>query len=300
MTHQHLPFSHLSFLNLKRLLTTAVVLGVGVAVCMVARTAVAQSGSRSYSQPQQQRQSQPQYSQPGSSSRPAYNGGSANKGSGTTGSSNRFAAPMGSDTKSAPLAMRGYCPVCLVNLKQWVAGKPAYTAVYDGKAYRFPAADQLQVFNANPTAYLPVLNGDDIVDYAQSGRRVPGNLAYGLVHQGRMYFFASEANKQTFSRDPRPFANADLALGGDCVVCQVNMNQRMPGTADLTIVQDGLRYQFAGLQQMNAFKAAPQQFTGAASQRTAGSTTRPGTAPAGSGGRPAGSSPYGGSGSSSR
>lgn len=162
--------------------------------------------------------------------------------------------------------MRGFCPVCLVEMRQWMAGDPKHRAVYDGMVYFFPGEKQLAMFNADPAKYLPALGGDDVVLYATTGQRIAGSLAHGVVHNGRPYFFSSPTQKQQFTNSPATYAGTDLALNGDCVVCRVEMNRQMPGAPGLTVIRDGLRYQFMGLEQQRLFESAPERFTSAAKQ----------------------------------
>lgn len=208
----------------------------------------------------------------------------------------RTAAPSAAD---APLAMEGYCPVCLQEMKKWVKGNPAYSAVYDGRKYLFPSDKQRQMFLANPQRYVPVLNGDCVVCFAKMHERVPGNIRYGAFHGGRVYFFASQEQKQMFMSDPGAYANADLALGGECPVCRVEMRQRTPGQPDVSLVYDGLRYRFGSQEHRKMFqdnpekyRAAPQAAAGSGGTRQhaphargSGSASRPAAPPRGSSGR---------------
>ncbi|MEM8864172.1 MAG: hypothetical protein AAGF31_01345 [Planctomycetota bacterium] len=193
------------------------------------------------------------------------------------------------------LALRGYCPVCLLDDNEWVAGDPNFTAVFDGKAYRFPDARRMQIFRARPVKYAPALGGDNPVRFVQTGQRLPGDLASGIRHGGRLYFVGSPQQQQTFKQSPTRFAMADLALGGDCVVSLVDRNQRIAGVADLTVVYNGMRYQFIGLQQQQAFLAQPNRYLptavqagaaqGGAVQNERGPANAPPPVDAGSGGR---------------
>ncbi len=191
----------------------------------------------------------------------------------------------------APVGLQGYCPVCIVEMKQWVKGNPQIAAEFDGHKYYFPGAEQVAMFRQNPTKYLPALGGDDIVQYSRTGERVPGSLSQGVLHKGRNYFFASAANQQLFQANPVAYENADLALGGECIVCRVGMNQRVAGAPEFTAVHDGLRYQFPAAEQQAEFMKSPASYVGrqrGAPSAQSGSSTR----------MPVGASPQpGGSGS---
>ena len=215
--------------------------------------------------------------------RPAQpNFGQPQPGSATQGSASQGSATHGSDARGmprAPLAMRGFCPVSLLDKKEWEAGDPRFTAVYDGRAYRFSGQAQMQRFRADPVRYVPALDGDNIAHFVHTGHRVEGNLAKGIVHAGRIYFVGSAEERQAFIANPTAYAQADLALGGQCVVCRVNMNQQMPGSPSMTLIHNGIRYQFAGLEQQKMFLATPARYTVAANvvagANPAGSDTRP-------------------------
>lgn len=222
-----------------------------------------------------------------SSPRPVYQGTPSQQGSGSTaviqGSSNAGSAMAGQKP-----AMRGYCPVCIAMGKGWVAGSPQFQAVYDGELYRFPKAEVLTTFQANPAKFVPALGGDDVVEYARTGKRVAGKLEHGAQRLERLYFFATEANKSAFRANPTQYANADLAAGGACVVCRVDMRRDMPGVAQHVSVHDGVRYQFAGPQQQQAFDAQPRRYAvpapaGSGTKPAAGGSGFRSTAPAGSG-----------------
>jgi YHS domain-containing protein len=166
------------------------------------------------------------------------------------------AAAQGKET----LALRGYCPVCVVNMKKWVPGKPEYSVRYDGHVYRFPGAEQMEMFKADPAKYTPVLHGDCVVCLANMGQRVPGKLDFAQIHQGRVYLFPSEEQRQMFKADPAKYADADLALGGACAVCRVEMQQEVPGKPEFAVHHNGLRYLFPGEEQRKMFLANPAKY----------------------------------------
>ncbi len=194
---------------------------------------------------------------------------------------------------SDEVALDGYCPVCITASKDWVKGAAAIRAEFDGQTYLFPADEQKQAFLAAPADYVPALGGDDVVEFGRSGKRAPGRVNQALRYNGRLYLFANPQNRAEFQQNPAAFVGADLALGGECVVCQVNMQQRVAGKPEFTAVHEGIRYQFPGEEQRAMFVAAPDKYVPAASAGTAGSGSRAGSAT-----RPA--SPPAGAGSGSR
>lgn len=187
----------------------------------------------------------------------------------------------GSSTRTAraPLALHGYCPVCLVEMRQWVKGDSQFASVYDGRTYYFPGSEQLQMFTADPAKYIPVLGGDDIVAYATSEKRVAGNPKFGVVHDGKYYFFSSAENMKKFQESPQTYVDADLAIGGECIVCRVDMKQHVAGTPSITATYKGIRYQFPGEEQKEMFLKSPSRYVRAieapAATSSGGSQTRP-------------------------
>lgn len=214
-----------------------------------------------------------------------------------SGASPRTSPPAGSAQRAgqqAPPALEGYCPVSIVEMRKWVKGDPAYRAVYDGRTYLFPNEQAKRMFQANPAKYVPALGGDCVVALVEMGRRIPGNIRHASFHGGRLYLFSSENAHKMFQAQPAKYADADLAYGGNCVVCRVRMQQIVPGKPELAVVYKGLRYLFASAEQRNEFLAnpgryevkpgdAPRSRAGSATRQPArGSSSRP---PAGSGSR---------------
>ena len=237
---------------------------------LLASEAIAQSGSST----------QPRYAPP---AQPAAGSGTA-EGSGSGHSAPAAPASPASRPKKLPVALRGYCPVCLLESHQWVPGNQQIAMPYDGKLYLFPDRQRLEMFQKNRAKYTPMLGGDDAVHFDQTGQRVAGSLQFGTVHNGQMFFFASEKNRKTFNAQSKTYEKADLAMEGTCIVCQVDGQKRIPGLPEFTLLHNGLRYQFASKSQLQSFSANPVHYTQAANSATQpGSST---TAPAqgGSGG----------------
>jgi YHS domain-containing protein len=117
------------------------------------------------------------------------------------------------------------------------------------------------------------------------GKRVPGSIQHAGINGGRLFLFSNAEGQKMFQANPSAFVNADLAAGGNCVVCSVHMRQSVPGSQDFVAIHNGLRYLFPSEDQRRQFLAAPERFvstTAAGSSTTAGSATRPS---AGSGSR---------------
>jgi YHS domain-containing protein len=169
-------------------------------------------------------------------------------------------AGSGTKAQAAPTGLQGYCPVCVVEMKKWVKGSTQFAAQHDGKTYLFPGEEQRQMFLKNPQKYTPALGGDCVVALVEMGKRIPGKLNFGVMHDGRLYLFANEKAKNMFLADHRKYADADLALGGKCTVCRVEMNQDVLGSPEFTSVFRGMRYQFPGQKQQEMFNQNPEKY----------------------------------------
>ena len=173
---------------------------------------------------------------------------------------NRPAPSRAQPLPSHSLALRGYCPVCLVTMRKWVPGRPEIATLYDDHVYRFPNEELKRTFDADPAKFTPALHGDSIVSLVKVGKRVPGNINFSLIHDGRIFLFASEKERQTFREAPEKFADADLAYGGKCAVCRVDSHEDVPGKPEYTVHYKGLRYLFPGPEQRATFLASPEKY----------------------------------------
>ena len=175
----------------------------------------------------------------------------------------RGSATRGSSTRQSTtnsVALSGYCPVCITDMKKWVRGNPQFAATYDGKTYHFPSAETRERFLANPVKYAPVLGGDCVVCLAKMGKRMPGSVLHAAYHGGRLFLFPGKDQKQMFVDNPQAYADVDLALNGDCAVCLKEMGKQMPGKPEHTIIHNGMRYQFPGEDQAEMFMAYPKKY----------------------------------------
>lgn len=158
-------------------------------------------------------------------------------------------------------ALDGYCAVCVVMDKGWVKGDPKFASVVDGKRYLFPNAEVKDVFDADPAKYIPAAGGDCVVCQVDMGKaHMPGSVKFAAKHDGRLFLFPDEKTKQMFLSNPAKYATADLAYGGDCSVCQVDLGKRMPGSEKHTVVYDGKRYRFPSDKERQAFLANPTRY----------------------------------------
>ena len=162
-------------------------------------------------------------------------------------------------------------------MHKWVKGDSAYQIIYDGRIYQFANEQGKRMFEADPGKYVPALGGDCVVALVKMGKRVAGNIRHAALHDGRLFLFSSEDARRMFQAQPAAYANADLALGGNCPVCRVNMGQDVPGNPEIVAFHQGLRYLFPAAEQRDEFLASPEKYvsgTGKASPLQAGSSRR--------------------------
>jgi YHS domain-containing protein len=145
-------------------------------------------------------------------------------------------------------------------MRKWVPGRPEIATLYDDHVYRFPNEELKRTFDADPAKFTPALHGDSIVSLVKMGKRVPGDVNFSLIHDGRIFLFASEKERQMFREAPKAFADADLAYGGRCAVCRVDFNQEVAGRPESTVHYKGLRYLFPGPVQRATFLANPEKY----------------------------------------
>ena len=167
------------------------------------------------------------------------------------------------------IGLGGYCPVCILDANKWVKGSPEYQAIYDGVTYYFPDEAIKEKFLASPANYVPVLGGDCIVCYAKLGKRVPGSIHHTARYDNRLFLFPGAEQQQAFLSNPKEFANVDLALNGDCAVCQVHANKRVAGKPEFTEIKGGFRYQFVSAREQAAFRKDPAAYVDPASMSSA-------------------------------
>lgn len=164
------------------------------------------------------------------------------------------------DAMEAKLGLDGYCPVCIIDAKKWEKGDPNISSTFDGVSYLFPNQVIKAKFDANPQNYVPALNGDCIVCYEKHGKRIAGNIQHAALSNGRLYLFPGDREKQMFIENSSAYASSDVAAKGECIVCLAKAGKHVPGSAQHTVIHNGLRYQFPSPAEAEVFRASPDQF----------------------------------------
>lgn len=166
----------------------------------------------------------------------------------------------GTAASQSQVALSGYCPVCVLEMKKWIKGDPRFSVTQDGKTYLFPGEEQRQMFLKNPNKYTPAMGGDCTVCKVEMGKIVPGTVHFAALHEGRLFLFPGDEQKQMFLKNPTKYAGVDLAADGKCTVCRVEMQQEVQGKPEFTVFHNGLRYWFPGADQQKMFVSNPAKY----------------------------------------
>lgn len=161
---------------------------------------------------------------------------------------------------NADLALNGNCPVCLVKMNKVVSGKPEYAGVYDGLRYLFPGPEQKRMFDKKPAAFAPALGGNCTVCKVEMKKDVPGKAEFHAVHDGRLFLFPGQKQLDMFNANPGKYTEADIVLGGKCVVCKLEMGKDVAGKPEISVDYRGRRYLFLSPKQREMFLANPEKY----------------------------------------
>ena len=97
----------------------------------------------------------------------------------------------------------------------------------------------------------------------------PARVNHTARYDNRLFLFPGAEQQQAFLSNPKQFANVDLALNGDCAVCQVHANKRVAGKPEFTEIKGGFRYQFVSASEQAAFRKDPAAYVDPASKPNA-------------------------------
>lgn len=107
-------------------------------------------------------------------------------------------------------AAAGYDPVAYFADRVARPGSAKFEIMWQGAAWRFANEGNQAAFLADPDVYAPAFGGHCAVAVSR-GYMAEGNPDIWEVHEGRLYFFHSEVNRQVFLRDPMAIAAASDA-----------------------------------------------------------------------------------------
>jgi YHS domain-containing protein len=172
------------------------------------------------------------------------------------------AVTQGSSTAKnrASVALNGYCSVCAIELKKWVKGDSRFAVVQDGRTYLFPGDEQKQMFLKNPDKYTPALGGKCTVCLVEMGKKMDGSVQFVTMHEGRLFLFPGDEQKQMFLKNPAKYANVDLAAQGLCTVCQVEIQKDVQGKPEFAAIYKDMRYWFPSEEQLKMFVSNPAKY----------------------------------------
>jgi hypothetical protein len=111
--------------------------------------------------------------------------------------------------KEPPLGLEGQCPVTLVKEHRWQPGDRACSVVHEGHRYWMASRDAQRAFIANTKRYVPVLDGDDVVEWIELGGRIPGDRRHGVFFADRIWLFHNEENLAQFSADVERYSHPE-------------------------------------------------------------------------------------------
>ena len=109
------------------------------------------------------------------------------------------------------LAMEGYCPVSIREEGVWVRGSLSYPVEIGEKIYLLAGEAQQEKFQKKPEQYAPILNGDCIVTFADSKKRIAGSVFYSKRSEDntQLFLFLGAEEKRLFEADPQKYLKVD-------------------------------------------------------------------------------------------
>lgn len=110
------------------------------------------------------------------------------------------------------LGLEGFCPVRLMNRREWTPGKAEFTAEHRGIQYQFSGAAEREEFLKNPNEFAPQDLGCDPVVLTESQRAVMGSIRFGAFFDNRLYLFETAENRNEFRESPLRFSRVRSAL----------------------------------------------------------------------------------------
>lgn len=113
------------------------------------------------------------------------------------------------------VGLGGYSPVTMTRTMGWEKGNRNYASVYQGVMYYMKDAKELKEFEANPAKFAPKLHGCDPVVLSNLGTPLPGAITLGAFVEGNLYFFATEASRDLFKKNPDQFTKRNLRVKGE-------------------------------------------------------------------------------------
>ncbi len=157
-------------------------------------------------------------------------------------------------------ALGGDCVVCRAEMGVRMPGKVDFVVIHNMRAYLFPSAKELDVFNANPKTYESIdvgLGGYCPVCAVGAHEWMAGKPEFVSIYDGVRYSFPSAEEKKAFDSDPAKFTPA---LDGDCVVCFKDDAKRVAGSPKFSTAHEGRMYLLPDEAARREFLADPGKY----------------------------------------
>ncbi len=100
----------------------------------------------------------------------------------------------------APLGLHGVDPVAFIEIGNRVEGRAEYSAVHEGVAYYFSTEENQEIFEDDPSRYLPE-NGGFCTYGVSVGKKFDGDPQFASVVNGKLYVFLNEEIFQLYQKD---------------------------------------------------------------------------------------------------
>ena len=109
------------------------------------------------------------------------------------------------------IGLDGYSPVSLSAGAEWKKGDKEFRHEFQGVFYLLASREELNLFRAYPQKYVPVLHGFDPVVLRDRQKMEAGAIELGARFRDKLFFFATQTNRNRFLKNPREFANLAAA-----------------------------------------------------------------------------------------
>jgi thiol-disulfide isomerase/thioredoxin len=107
-----------------------------------------------------------------------------------------------------PLGLEGFCPIALIEDKEWKEGDRQFGCIHRGQLYLFLSLNARDQFMESPDRYAPILAGFDPVVFTENGELVAGSREHGRFIDDRIVLFTSEESFLKFKEEPMKYIKA--------------------------------------------------------------------------------------------
>lgn len=111
-----------------------------------------------------------------------------------------------------PIGLEGFCPVRLIQDREWITGDKDITATWRGLTYYFSSLKAKETFEKDTRKYSPQNLGCDPVVLYDDQRAITGKIKYGAFFDDRLYLFESFENRSEFKKNPLKYSRIRHAV----------------------------------------------------------------------------------------